>query len=89
MATLTTEEKVKIRNDMERKAAQEGIPVQWIKDAVNDAAQAIEDLIINNATAISNAIDAASQPHGITFTADEKKWLVAFTVLMKHNRDIV
>lgn len=89
MATLTTEEKTKIRNAAARKAVEADVPVRWVKGALNDAAQAVEDLIIASAIPISNAINAASQPYGITFTAAEKKWIVALTVLMKHNRDMV
>lgn len=88
MAILTDEEKTKIRNAAARKADEIGVPIRWVKGALNDVAQAVEDLLVNNATAISNAIDAASEPYGITFTAAEKKWIVALTVLMKHNRDM-
>lgn len=88
MATITDQEKAQIRNAVERKAIQEGIAVYWIKAALNDAAQAVEDLLVNNAAAISNVINNASQPHGVTFTANEKKWIVALTILMKYNRDI-
>lgn len=88
MATLTTEEKVKIRNAAARKANEAGVPIRWVKGALNDAAQAVEDLIVASAIPISNAINTASAPYGITFTATEKRWIVALTVLMKHNRDI-
>jgi hypothetical protein len=88
MATLTDREKTMIRNRAEQKATEAGVPIRWVKGALNDSAQAVEDLIVSSATAISNTIDAASQPYGITFTATEKKWIVALTVLMKHNRDI-
>lgn len=88
MATLTDEEKTKIRNAAARKADKAGVPIRWVKGALNDAAQAVEDLINNSSIAISNVINAASEPYGITFTAAEKKWIVALTVLMKHNRDM-
>lgn len=89
MATLTDEEKVKIRNAAARRANEAGVPIRWVKGALNDSAQAVEDLLANSALAISNAINAASEPYGITFTAVEKRWIVALTVLMKHNRDMV
>lgn len=89
MAILTTAEKTKIRQGIARKAAANDVPVSWVKGAANDAAQAVEDLLVSSATTISNVIDAATSSYGITFTAQEKKWIVALTVLAKHNRDIV
>lgn len=88
MATLVATEQVKIRNAVARKAEQGDIAIRWTKAAIGDAAQAVEDLLVNNATAINNAIDAAASPYGVTFTATEKKWLVAVTLLSKYNRDI-
>lgn len=87
MATLTDAEKAQIRNAVARKATQEGVPIHWVKGAINDAAQAVEDLLVSSAPAISNTIDDASQPYGVTFTADEKKWIVAWAVFMKYQRD--
>lgn len=89
MATLTDKEKVKIRNAAARKASEADVPIRWVKGALNDAAQAVEDLIVASAVPINNAINTASAPYGITFTATEKKWIVALTVLMKYNRDMV
>lgn len=90
MATLTIEEKVAIRNAIARKATESDIPVRWVKACINDAAQAVETLIANSSVAISNAIDTATVvPYGVTFTAAEKRWIVALTVLVKHNRDMV
>lgn len=87
MAALTDVEKRIIRNFLERKATDTQVPVSWVKAAVNDGAQAIEDLIVANAGAISSAIDAATTPHGVTFTAAEKKALVAKTLELKFVRD--
>lgn len=87
MAILTDEEKKKIRNGVERIADREGVSVHWVKGAINDAAQAVEDFLVDNASTMSTEINTASQPYGVTFNADEKKWIVALTALMKHNRD--
>lgn len=90
MATLTDAEKVKIRNAIARKAATADIPIRWGKAAINAAAQAVEDLLVSSAVTISNAIDAATVgPYGITFTAAEKKWIVAWALSAKFDRDKV
>ena len=74
MATLTDAEKVKIRNATERKANANGIPIRWSKAALNDAAQAVEDLLVSSAATISSTIDTATVgPYGVTYTAAEKK----------------
>ena len=77
MATLTAIQKQQVRNWMEQKALLSNVPVTWVKAAVDAAAQAVEDLLVSNATAISNAINAASTPHGVTFTVTQKRMLVA------------
>jgi hypothetical protein len=87
MATLSADEKTKIRRALADVAQANDIPITWVKAAVNDAAQAVEDLLVNNAEAISTAIDTASQPHGVTFTVAQKKALVAWTLFVKYERD--
>lgn len=89
MTILTNEEKRKIRNAAERKANQNDLPISWVKDAINDAAQAIEDAISDPAfqTSVSDGIDVATAPYSISFTNQEKKWLFAFVCDHKFRRD--
>lgn len=89
MAVLSIPDKVKVRNFLERKAAELQVPVSWIKQVVNDAAQAIEDRLSSPATktALSNDIDAATQPLGVTLTATQKKHLVAMVFSIKFDLD--
>jgi hypothetical protein len=82
MATLTAAELRKVRNTLERKVSSQN----WDKPTANAAAQAVEDLLVSSATAISNAIDTATSP--FTFTATQKKWIVALVLRAKYNRDI-
>jgi len=104
MASLTAKEKALVRNFLERKALDTGIPVSWIKAAVNDASQVFEDLI-DGTTPITDAeipgggksfkvlakerMDTASIPHGVTFTNNELKWISAKTFELKFIRDKV
>jgi hypothetical protein len=76
---LTPDERTQLRHFMERKAVNLAIPVSWVKSAVHDAAQAVADVLESAAfkTAISSAIDAATVPHNVTFTAVQKKALAA------------
>lgn len=91
MATLTNTEKVKIRKAIARKAAESDVPVAWVKGAINDAAQVVEDILASGAfqTQVSNAIDTASAPYSVTFTNAEKKWIGAVVMDLKYVRDIV
>lgn len=89
MATLTDQEKTKIRQTVARKAAEHDVPIGWVKGAINDAAQAVEDHLVDQASAISTEIDTATSPYGITFTNQEKKWIVALVMEMKYTRDII
>jgi hypothetical protein len=84
---LTANQKQRARNWMERKAKEAGLPVSWVKGAVNDALDAIDGLMTSNAGAISTAINGASQPHGITFTAAQKKILFALWAEAKFDTD--
>lgn len=83
MGILTNQEKTRIRNILESKVASQS----WAKAAVNDAAQAIEDFLVDNASAVSATINTASAPHGVTFTAPQKKILVAAVLYVKFLRD--
>ncbi len=91
MATLTTDEKVKIRRAVARKAANIGVPVSWVKGAVNDSAQAVEDILASAAfqTQVSDDIDTASTPYGVTFTNSEKKWIAALVMEINYVKDIL
>lgn len=91
MAALTDAEKVIVRRAAARKAREAGIPIRWGKAAINDSAQAIEDVLASAAvqTAINNAINAASGVYGITFTVQEKRWLAALVMEVKFTRDII
>ncbi len=87
MAILTETEKIMVMRFMEKLATQSGQPVDYIKDVIRDAAQAVEDLIDSSTGAISNTINTATSPHGITLTANQKRWLVAKVLELKFKRD--
>ena len=94
MATLSKAEKFKIMRRAELKSNTASIPIRWAKQAIVDAAQAIEDAVDGTVNItrsevpvdpgagfnviVSGRIDAATTPHGLTFTNSEKKWLFAF-----------
>ena len=65
-----------------------GVPIRWVKAAVNDTVDAIDSLISNAKPQISTVIDDASQPYGVTFTAQEKVWLTAYTLHRLYLRDV-
>ena len=87
MATLTAEERQKIRRALERYANENDLPIDYVKGAVNDAAQAIEDQLTNVQASISAAVDAATAPYGISFTAAQKKIIGAYVFAAKYERD--
>jgi hypothetical protein len=89
MATLTTEEKQKIRRGMERKAYEVGLNIRWIKAAANDAAQAVEDALQAAKPSISTDIDTATTSYGITFTNAEKRYIGALVMEVLFSRDIL
>lgn len=91
MATLTVAEKQLLRNVAECKANEFDIPIRWAKAAINDSGQAVEIILDSAAfkTSVSNAIDAASTPYGVTFTNTEKKWIGALVMELKHARDLL
>jgi hypothetical protein len=86
MTTLTDAEKIKIRNALERKARELGIPVRWTKPHIHNVLQAIEDVFDSPTfkTAVSNAIDNASP---LSFSATEKTWIAAQVFEAKFLRD--
>lgn len=89
MATLTAEERQRIRNACEAKASAAGVPITWVKGGLNDAAQAVETVLSSTALSnqISTAIDNATAAYGITFTANQKKWIVSLVLQAKYVRD--
>ena len=72
MAAMTTAQKRKVRNWMERKAKEEGYELRWLKGEVDAMAQALIDYLNSPAvkTEGSAAIDAASS---VVLTNLEKK----------------
>lgn len=89
MAALTETERVKVRRGIEKWANDNGVPVSWVKAAVNDSAQAVEDAIQAIKADVANDIDAASQPHGVTFTAAQKKVIAAWVLRLNYVRDTI
>lgn len=89
MAVLTEAEKVKIRRGLERWANENGVPVAWVKAAVNDAAQAVEDALQNMKVSVSSTMDTASQAHGVTFSNPQKKIIAAWVMELNHVRDTI
>jgi hypothetical protein len=91
MATLTEDERLAIRKRAAEKAQEFDVPIRWVKAALNDSAQAVEDVLSSVAvqTAVSDDIDTASGAYGVTFTAQEKRWIAALVMATKYTRDIV
>ena len=87
MAALTEDEKTEIRNLMEKKAQEMGVDLRWIKVAMDDTAQAVEDELQSAKTSISTAMDTASQAHGVTFTGAEKKKIGALVLKKQYERE--
>jgi hypothetical protein len=89
MTTLTSADLRLIRNWAERKANANDIPIDWVKGAINDAAQAIENEISDPAfrSQISTAINTSTGPYGMTFSPQEKEWLFAFVCELVYRRD--
>jgi hypothetical protein len=80
MATLSASELQAIRNGLAQAQT-----VNYTKPVINAGAQAVEDLLTNSATAISNAINTATSP--TVLSAAQKKALVAYVVFAKYLRD--
>lgn len=89
MAVLTNEEKAKIRNAVEKIANQNGVSIDYVKGAINDSAQAIEDALVSMKTAVSSDIDNASSTYGVTFTNQQKRWIAAKVMELCFVRDWV
>lgn len=89
MAVLTDDEKVKIRRGLEKWANDQGVPIAWVKAAVNDAAQAVEDALQSMKISVSADMDTASQAHGVTFSNPQKKIIAAWVMELNHVRDTI
>jgi hypothetical protein len=89
MATLTDAEKALIRRRIAKLARENDVPITWIKAAINDAAQAVEDILDSAAfkSQTSTAMDTATQSYGITFTNTEKKWIGAYVMFTRYDKD--
>jgi hypothetical protein len=86
MAILTNQEKARIRNILAEKFP----AVTWPKAAVDAAAQVVEDFLTDNQATVAGSINTATVgPHGVTFTANQKKVISAAVFLLKYGRDIV
>jgi hypothetical protein len=83
MAVLTTEQKASLR----RFIAGESQTVGWNKAQVDAMMQAIDDWADANQASLNAAINAATQPLGITFTAGQKTRAFVYWCLMRHLRD--
>jgi len=92
MADLTPQERTQLRQFMAQKATADGTPIAWVKAAVNDTGDALANLF-DGTTVLTAAdftpsrslqsysvelINTNSQPHGVTFTNPQKKWLGDF-----------
>ena len=87
MATLTENDKIKVMRFMERLATSNGESINYVKDVIRDAAQAVEDLLTESSSTISTRINQATTPHGITLTVNQKRRLVASVLQLKFKRD--
>ncbi len=87
MAALTDREKRLVRNFMEKKANEMGVPVRWIKDCMNNTAQAVEDALEAIKPSVAADMNAASSPYGVTFNAAEKKKIAAIVMDVKYVRE--
>ena len=84
---LTATQKDRARQWMAQKAKDASVPVTWVKAAVNDTLDAIDtDMTAHKAT-LSTAMNTASTPHGITWTAAQKKILFALWSEITFNTD--
>lgn len=84
---LTATQKQRVRNWAEEKARNSGVPVTWVKAAINDVCDAFDTFLLDNQASINTRINNASQPHGVTFTAAQKKILFALYCLAKYEQD--
>jgi len=83
MAILSAQERAELRQKVAAKLSTVG----YTKPQVNAALQGIEDWFEANRASLSTAINAATTPLGYTFSAAEKKLLVAFWLLQKFGRE--
>jgi len=82
MATITLPE-----GDGLRDTYRASVPLVYTKPVMRVAFQAAEDWLVANQSSFSSAINAATQPLGVTLTAAEKKALFAAYALWKYGKD--
>lgn len=80
MGVLTTAELQSVRN-----ACADSVQVNYTKSVINAAAQACEDFLVQNATAVSTVINTATSP--TVLSNAQKKKLFAEVVMLKYLRD--
>ena len=100
--TLTKKEKKYVRQELERYAHRQNIPVSWTKEAVDLAAQEIEDLLSGTTVILPKDVEPAGQnlnvitkdyvnaatvATGTTFTAGELQNIHASVCFLKAERD--
>jgi hypothetical protein len=86
MATLTQNEKAKVRQFMQAKANIENVPITWDKDEVDTASQAFENSFAADKPDLAAAIENAAP--GV-FNGTQKKWIGAIVLYINYVKDIV
>ena len=76
MTTLLDSEHDELRAKISRYRNSVKVAGRENRDCLKDALQAVEDTFEGIRATISNAIDTATSPYGVTYTATEKKMLV-------------
>lgn len=82
MAVLTATQLAEIRRALAAKAA----VVNYTKPQANAALQAVEDWFDANQASLSQAINTATAP--LVLTVAQKKWLVAYWLLSRFQREV-
>ena len=70
------------------KKKKDGDPVVWEKDAINAAAQAVEDFFVANRVTLRTSMNQATGVGGHKFTAEEARKLIALVMGVRYNKDI-
>lgn len=86
MAVLNREDFDELVNNLSNKLQEKLEAIDFHRGHLEAAYQAVEDLIENSRTAISNAIDTATTPY--VFSNQNKKRIVAYYFLRKFAKDI-
>jgi len=83
---LNNTQLAEIRRAFATRSGTEGWAIDFDKITVNAALQAIETAYENNKVALSNAIDAATNP--VSLTTPQKKALGAYWLRQKFDREV-